>query len=138
MAHHFDDFGHHVEWIFSASGHGKSVVDGIGGCLKQRAAEESMKKGMQDKIKDANSFSAFMIRKGYQTIPILITKEEIDTTALDLDERWKSAQTVKGTQKFHHYEVDKEDPNFIRVKYFSSSNESQKIRIMKKNYQRNS
>ena len=97
-----------------------------------------MKKGLKEPIKDAKSFSAFMIRKAYQTIPILITKEEIDKTALDLDERWNSAQTVKGTQKFHHYEVDREDSDFIRVKYFSSSSESMKIRIMKKKYQRKS
>ena len=30
IAHHKEDFGHPLQWVFSATGHGKSVCDGIG------------------------------------------------------------------------------------------------------------
>ena len=90
-----DDIGHLATWIFSASGHGKSIVDGIGGCLKQKAADESKMKGLKDPIIDAKSFHNFIIRKQYQTIPILISKEEIDQKELDLDSRWKKSSTLK-------------------------------------------
>ena len=106
-------------------------MDGIGGCLKSKAADESKKKGLKNPINNAKTFQEFIIRKNYKTIPILITTEEIDKTASDLDDRWKSSQTVEGTQKFHHFEVNKEDMNFIQVKHFSSSDNSMKIRIKK-------
>ena len=106
-------------------------MDGIGGCLKSKAADESKKKGVKNPINNAKTFQEFIIRKNYKTIPILITTEEIDKTASDLDDRWKSSQTVEGTQKFHHFEVNKEDMNFIQVKHFSSSDTSMKIRIKK-------
>ena len=78
---------------------------GIGGYLKQNAADESKRKGLKEPIQDAKSFSNFMIRKEYQTIPVLISTEEIDQKVAFLEPRWSKSQTVAGTQKFHHYEV---------------------------------
>ena len=134
LAHHESDFGSSATWIFSASGHGKGVVDGIGGYLKERAANDSKvsKEGFMSSITDAKGFHDFIIRKKFKTIPLLVTTEEIDKTALTLEERWKNASTIKGTQKFHHYEVDKTDSNFLFVKYFSTSNYTKRVRIIKK------
>ena len=135
LAHHQSNFGSSATWIFSASGHGKSVVDGIGGYLKERTADESKssKQWFMNTVNDAKGFYDFIIRKKFKTIPLLITTEEINKTASDLEERWKNSVTVKGTQKFHHYEVDKSDSNFILVKDFTTSNKTKRVRITKKN-----
>ena len=127
-----DDIGHLAPWIFSASGHGKSIVDGIGGCLMQKAADESKMKGLKEPIIDAKSFHNFVIRKKYQTIPILISTEEINQKELDLDSRWKKSSTLKDTQKFHHYEIDPDDKEFIVVKRFSLSKVAKRVRLLKK------
>ena len=105
---------------------------GIGGYLKQNAADESKRKGLKEPIQDAKSFSNFMIRKEYQTIPVLISTEEIDQKVAFLEPRWSKSQTVAGTQKFHHYEVDPEDINYLNVKYFSSSNVTKRVKLTKK------
>ena len=82
-------------------------------------------------MKDAESFRDFIIKKKYPTIPIVISKEEIDQVVVTQRLRWAKAQPIKGTQKFHNYEVDPDDSNFLIVKNFSESNNSKKVRIMK-------
>ena len=87
LAHHESDFGSSATWIFSASGHGKGVVDGLGGYLKERAANDSKvsKEGFMSTITDAKGFCDS--GKKFKTIPLLVTTEEIDKTASYLEER---------------------------------------------------
>ena len=124
--------GRHVLIYFYLFLNSNIDTAGIGGYLKQNAAEESKRKGLKEPIQDAKSFSNFMLRKKYQTIPVLISTEEIDQKVAFLEPRWSKSQTVAGTQKFHHYEVDPEDINYLNVKYFSSSNVTKRVKLTKK------
>ena len=46
------DFGLDAEWIFSATSHGKSPCDGIGGSVKYHAAKRSFPRPMNNQILD--------------------------------------------------------------------------------------
>ena len=64
--------------------------------------------------------------------PIYYQHRGINQTAKNLDQRYNNAVQVKGTQKFHDYQVDETDSNFLLVKTFSESKNTVKVRINKK------
>ena len=100
--------------------------------MKRLAAAESLRSEFNHEITSAKGFYDFMKKKKLKTIPFLISTEEINQTAKDLDQRYDNAVLVKGTQKFHDYQVDETDSNFLLVKTFSESKNTVKVRINKK------
>ena len=132
ISYHEADFGHKCAWIFSASGHGKSVVDGIGGTVKRLASEESIRSQFDHSITSAKGFHDFMIRKNLKTIPFIITTEEIDNVESELNQRFSNAIQVKGTQKFHHFTTCPTNSNYLLVKPFSESKNTSRVKINKK------
>ena len=101
--------------------------------MKQQASDSAIRSSFDESVKDAQTFSDFIKKKKYPTIPIVITKEEIDEVVVLQRKRWENAQQIKGTQKFHHFQPDPQDGDFLIVKNFSDSQSSKKVRIMKKN-----
>ena len=132
---HHDDFGSKAIWMFTATSHGKSVVDGIGGSLKSLARTESINMGPYNTILNAKGFQEFV--KTYKTtkgenlkpVALLVTPEEIKDNALKMKTRWDRAIQIKGTQTYHHFEADT-DKSFIIVKNFSSSENLQRMRVI--------
>ena len=109
------------------------MVDGIGGHVKRLASEESLRSEFDHQIINAQGFYNFMKQKNLKTIPFILTKEEIDRTEKELELRYDNAVPVKGTQKYHNFEVDPSDNNFLFVKPFSESKQTIRVRINKKN-----
>ena len=120
------------------TGHGKSEVDGINGVLKKQAKEESLKLSDKNYITSAEGFKTFIethkTKKGkFKATPLLSTQEDLEETNSNptLKQRWTNAVPVKGTQKFHTFEVDPASNKHLFVRYFSSSDEFKKVKISK-------
>ena len=66
----------------------------------------------------------------FKAIP-LSTQEDLEemTNNPTLKQRWTNAVQVKGTQKFHTFEVDPASIKHLFVRYFSSSDEFKKVKI---------
>ena len=140
VANHAEDFGHTASWHFTPTGHGKSEVDGINGVLKKQAKEESLRLGDNNYITSAEGFKTFIethktsTKDGrFKAIPFLSTPEDLEETNKNstLKQRWANAQQIKGTQKFHCFEVDKTSTKHLFVRYFSSSDEFKRVKISK-------
>lgn len=90
-----------IEWVFSATGHGKGPCDGIGGLLKHHATKHNLSSPSTAAIQNAKDFTAAV--KSYTSIAlILLPKEEVETFRKQKLNEW-STQTmpVKGIQKTH-------------------------------------
>ena len=46
--------------------------------------------------------------------------------------RWDNAKTIKGTQSYHQFEVDRSDKKFIFVKNISKSEQFKRDKVFKK------
>ena len=136
ILYHQRDFGSKATWMFTATSHGKSVVDAIGGTMKKLATTESINSGAYNKILNAKAFMEFIQShitsrgKKIETIPLLVTPEQIKETKRKMESRWSKAIQIKGTLTFHHYEPDPSDKMFIVVKHFSTSENSKRMRVI--------
>ena len=45
-----------IKWLFSATGHGKGAVDGVGGLIKHYATSHNLRKPHEKSIQNANDF----------------------------------------------------------------------------------
>ena len=131
MAHHQADFGAPCSWFFSATGHGKDEVDGVGGKLKSLARENSIQQGVHNKILNAQGFHDFVKEKGYKYTSILVSEEEIKVSQKTHKVRWEQAKTIKGTQELHDFQVDPDDDGYLLVRQFSKSKDFKRIPIVK-------
>ena len=50
LCHHSTDFSVDAEWHFSATSHGKSACDGVGGTVKRLAARASLQRPIDQQI----------------------------------------------------------------------------------------
>ena len=122
--------------MFSATSHGKSTVDAIGGEMKRLATAESINKGAYNTILNAAALKDFIQNyitsrgKHLKTVPLLVTPQAIKETEKKMKSRWDRAIQLKGTLTYHHYEVDPSNKEFILVKHFSSSENSKRARII--------
>ena len=135
IPHHHKDFGSKATWLFTATSHGKSACDAIGGNLKGLATTESINKGDYNTILNAAAFMDFVLNyktsrgENLKTIPLLVTPEEIKETAKKMKPRWDSALPIQGTQSYHHFEPDPNNEEFVVVKHFSNSDNLKKLKI---------
>ena len=131
VSFHRADFGPSCSWLFSATGHGKDEVDGVGGKLKSLARDHSIQQGVHNKILNAQAFHDFVKDKGYKYTPILVTKEEVKAAEKTHKIRWKESKTIKGTQEYHDFRVDPEDDSYLLVRKFSKSEDYKRVPIAK-------
>ncbi|KAF8793879.1 hypothetical protein HNY73_001911 [Argiope bruennichi] len=88
---HFSSF----EWKYSATSHGKGVVDGIGGTAKSRVyAEVKARRAIVQNAVDFATVAAKVVQN-ITVIPML--QKDIDKTQID----WNLAKDVPGIKKAH-------------------------------------
>ena len=95
-----------LSWNFSATGHGKGPVDGIGGCLKRMAMEKV--KTRQCSINNAKEFCQAVEGSGvgvtYVPTEYIYAQEE----SLCLKHTFSTAKSIKGISGYHFMRYDEE------------------------------
>lgn len=93
----FQDKFESIDWKYTATSHGKGVVDGIGGSAKSRIRAEVM--GHREVVQTAKDFAivAAKIMPNVTVVPIM--QEQIDAESESID--WSSAIEIKGIQCVH-------------------------------------
>ena len=61
-----------------------------------------------------------------------MTEQEIRNVNELHKSRWDNAKTIKGTQSYHQFEVDRSDIKFILVKNISKSEQFKRVKVIKK------
>ena len=61
-----------------------------------------------------------------------MTEQEIRNVNELHKSRWDNAKTIKGTQSYHQFEVDRSDKKFIFVKNISKSEQFKRDKVFKK------
>ena len=99
---HEHDFGVPCEWLFFATAHGKGACDGIGGTVKRAVANESLMRPVKDQILTARAMFEYVTEKFVSVIEFLfVTKEEVRSVSKELETRFSTAMTIKGTRRCH-------------------------------------
>ena len=62
LTYHYNDFGLTADWSFFATSHGKSVCDGIGGCVKRKFVNASFAASPSNKITCTQSAYDYCLR----------------------------------------------------------------------------
>lgn len=93
-------------WLFSATGHGKSACDGIGGLLKHYASTHNLTIENMNFIRNAEEFACHV--KSYTTaISILVLPEdELSEFRIRKYEEWSNSSAIKGIQKHHCWKLE--------------------------------
>ena len=120
LNYHKDDFGVPAKWSFSAISHGKGPWDGLAGSVKREATLESLRRLTENHIQTARDLYNFAKEKFKKVDVQYISAEHIEALTKEiLNERFKEAQTIKGTLKLHSFEPISENHKQINVKRFS-------------------
>ena len=103
--------------------------------MKSLAKNYSLKDG---EISNAEEFFNFVKSektasgKSYETIPLLVTPEEIAATLEKYQDRWNLAKPIDGTQSFHDYRCDESNDKYLFVRKISYAEEYQRVCVYKK------
>lgn len=90
-----------MEWVYSATGHGKGPCDGVGGLLKHHATKHNLSNPSTTAIQNAEEFTR-VVKSYTSTELILLPKEEIEEFRQQKIEEWSNqSNPVKGIQKTH-------------------------------------
>lgn len=121
---HYEDFGVKAEWHFWPTSHGKGPCDGIGGTLKRRAREASLKATCPDqRINNAKQFFDWTQKqqdwKNWEFF--YITKEHYQMEEKFLRERLSNLSTIHGTHSFHQF-IPKDINNIFAKEYSGQTN----------------
>lgn len=84
-----------IEWKYSATSHGKGVVDGVGGSAKSHVYAEVMAR--RAIVQDADSFAKVAARVMQNVKVISVMQQEIDQVQIT----WDLAKGVSGIKKAH-------------------------------------
>ncbi len=95
-------FGIKVIWNFSATGHGKGPVDGIGGTAK-RVVHLRILAGTATNVTDAESFAKCFREADPSILCSVLSPDEIDRKSHFYEENvWPVAPAIKGIQNMHY------------------------------------
>ena len=105
LCHHEKDFpGVKCEWHFFATAHGKGACDGIGGTVKRATRLESLRRPVTGQILTAEGMAEFLSEKFVSVIDIkFVSRLEVEKASKDLQTRYETALTIKGTKKLHRF-----------------------------------
>lgn len=125
---HEQDFKIKAEWIFTATAHGKSACDGIGGTFKRMARSESLKR-QENPITNPRELFEFGKQSSKTMFFDFVSKEEQEREAKK--QKYNNLKTIKGTQQFHHFVPD---GNTLKCFKFSTSPnyETRSVKYVKK------
>ena len=100
---HNSDFGVKCEWNFFATSHGKSPCDGIGGTVKQLVTRASLQRPISNQILTADKMFEFCVEEIKGIDFLFLKNQEIGNIRVNMEERYKRADTVPGTRSFHQF-----------------------------------
>ena len=106
LTHHYQDFNFKASWSFFATSHGKSPCNGIGGMIKRKVTQASLKHPTQNQILSTEAVYAYCKKEIESVNFFMISKETLQSTREFLQRRYAAASTVPGTRSFHHFESD--------------------------------
>ena len=103
LCFHETDFSVSAEWHFYATSHGKGPCDGVGGTVKHLAARASLQRPYSNQIMTPHQLYNWCVDNlktcDFEYITISQHSEEEQL----LQERFKNARTISGTQKLHAF-----------------------------------
>ena len=100
---HNSGFGVKCEWNFFATSHGKSPCDGIGGTVKQLVTRTSLQRPISNQILTADKMFEFCVDEIKGIDFLFLKNQEIGNIRVNMEERYKRADTVPGTRSFHQF-----------------------------------
>ena len=100
---HNSDFGVKCEWNFFATSHGKSPCDGIGGTVKRLVTRASLQRPISNQILTADKMFEFCVEEIKGIDFLFLKNQEIGNIRVNMEERYKRADTVPGTRSFHQF-----------------------------------
>lgn len=89
------------KWIFSATGHGKGAVDGVGGLVKHYATVHNLRSSESDAIQSAKSFVENVTKYTTSIQLILMETAEINNFRSSQIEQRHMCQKYQGIQRCH-------------------------------------
>ena len=129
LCNHESDFGIQAEWHFSATSHGKSACDGVGGTVKRLAARASLQRPYDEQI--ITPFHLF--EWAAANIPGIVFRycsyQQYEETKSSLELRFQNARTIPGTRKLHSFIPVSRD--IVKVRSYSFSVISREERVTK-------
>lgn len=105
--HEFAKSKKNMNWIYSATGHGKGNCDGLGGSSKHCGTKHNLSKDATDSITDAKSF----VEKVSQYTPNITLLHLESSKIADFRSRKKvewatEAKKIKGIRSYHAWKLD--------------------------------
>lgn len=92
-----------MEWVYSATGHGKGPCDGVGGLLKHHATQHNLSSPSTAAIQNAKELTR-VVQPHTSINLILLPKEEVEESRQQKIKQWSNQTTpVKGIQKTHFW-----------------------------------
>lgn len=104
---HKNDFGLKAQWHFFPTSHGKGPCDGIGGMIKNRARDASLRQ--EKHIKDAKTFYEWAentAKSGQWKADyniVYVPEKDYGAAERHLRKRFTDLKTIPGTQTFHEF-----------------------------------
>ena len=98
---HNSDFGVKCEWNIFATSHGKSPCDGIGGTVKRLVTRASLQRPISNQILTADKMFEFCVEEIKGINFLFLKNQEIGNIYVNMEERYKRADTVPGIRSFH-------------------------------------
>ncbi|KAG5672521.1 hypothetical protein PVAND_002644 [Polypedilum vanderplanki] len=118
-----------MQWSFSATSHGKSQADGVGGSIK--AMIDRRLKTKEIEIKNAKDFYI----NAKETCPVhkilYVSQREIDALRDNLDKFWSNAKKIVDLRQFHHFECCENDEKTLKCAITSTGIGQKLVKILK-------
>lgn len=100
---HEEDFKIKAQWSFSATSHGKSECDGVGGTAKRIARKESLQRPLEGQITTPVALYDFC-KSHIKNIKFhFLGREQVNITRRSLQSRFKDVLGLPGTRSFHNF-----------------------------------
>ena len=105
LCQHKSNFGLNVSWVFFATSHSKQPYDGIGGTVKQLASNACLKRDLKDQILSPSDMFQFCKENIQNIIFKFISKADVDSTRVVLNEKFEGVTRIPGTRSFHEFSL---------------------------------
>ena len=103
IVYHVDDHGVPCIWSFYATSHGKSACDGLGGSIKRRTADESLRRPASNGITNVHQMLEYCQSAFTDVHFEVTTKQDIDRSSATIERRIAMSSTLCGTRGFHFF-----------------------------------
>lgn len=98
-----------AKWVFTATGHGKSGCDGVGGVVKHRATVHNLRATAGEAIRSASELVSALAPKLPNVHLIYLPADTISSFREDKKAEWESVRAVNGIQSSHVWESNMND-----------------------------